>query len=90
MSEMAFAVIGQIQMLERQRSIQPNQPQIVTLGDSVTQGGYPRPLQSRLGEGWLIQDLAASGRGLDYAVDTLNSVFLSTLNQQSVDEPIDM
>ena len=84
MSEMAFAVIGQTQMLERQRSIQPNQPQIVTLGDSVTQGGYPRPLQSRLGEGWLIQDLAASGRGLDYAVDTLNSKSKEWLEQQTI------
>ena len=71
--EVVLAVIAQTQKINRQQSVQPNRPQIVTLGDSVTQGGYPRPLQSMLSERWLVQDLAASGRGMDYAVDTLKS-----------------
>ena len=71
-SEGTLWMIAQAQYQIRQSGHSSHSQQIIAIGDSVTQGGYPKPLQQRLPE-WAIQDLAASGRGIDYVVDTLHS-----------------
>lgn len=70
-SEAFLFTVSKVQIRLRQHT-QPSQgQQLVTLGDSVTQGGYPTPLKPLL-PSWSVQDLAASGRGIDYVVDTLH------------------
>ena len=83
LSEAALWMISQAQVQLRQQSQTTRGQQLVTLGDSVTQGGYPKPLKALL-PSWSIQDLAASGRGIDYVVDTLHEHGSKWLHQNTL------
>lgn len=64
--------VSQYQQVVRRQATSSNTNLVVTLGDSVTQGGYPKPLQEKLTRDWNVLDFAASGRGMDYVVDALH------------------